>query len=132
MVKNEELREQGAFSRRVSRYVAGMLQEKDVRQVALGKALKRSQSYVSVRWNGRESWSLDELDVIAKLVGFEDGIDLMMEIGARVRRADERDAARRDDLARLREARANRKPPTERDFETGEAAALREDTGDDV
>lgn len=125
MVKNEDMREQGTFSRNVSRYVAGMLGEKDVKQTALAKKLSRSQSYVSVRWNGRESWSLDELDVIARTLGFRDGIDLISEVGERVRRAEER----RDELARLRE---KRRPPTEADFQSGRAAALREYKGDDV
>lgn len=89
MVKNEDMRQQGRFSRTVSRYVSGLLHEKGVKQRQLAARLGRSQAYVSVRWNGRDSWTLDELDCIAALVGFTSGLDLMAEIGERARRAEQ-------------------------------------------
>ena len=99
MVKNEEMREQSKFSRQISRFVAGMLRERDVKQRQVAARLDRTQAYVSERVNGKRSWTLDELDSISGLLGFASGLSMLEEIAERARlaelRADEL-AARRD------------------------------------
>ena len=101
MVKNEHMPSQGRFSRQVSRYVAGMLREREVKQRVIAGRLGRTQAYVSERVNGHRSWTLDELDVISSLLDFTSGLSMLEEIAARARLAQQRT----DVLARRREAR---------------------------
>ena len=99
MVKNEQMRAQGQFSRQISRFIAGMLRERDVKQREVAERLERTQAYVSERVNGKRSWTLDELDSISSLLGFTSGLSMLEEVAERARltrqRTDEL-AARRD------------------------------------
>lgn len=77
MVRNEELPEMGAFAVKASTAVRQRVQAAGLTQVQVAEALGRAQSYVSLRWNGRKAWTLNELDVIARLAGEEDVLDLL-------------------------------------------------------
>jgi len=107
MVKNEEMREQSKFSRQISRFVAGMLRERDVKQRQVAARLDRTQAYVSERVNGKRSWTLDELDSISGLLGFASGLSMLEEIAERARLAE----LRADELAARRGNRGLSVPP---------------------
>ncbi|WP_074040723.1 helix-turn-helix domain-containing protein [Dermacoccus nishinomiyaensis] len=107
MVKNEQMREQGQFSRQISRFIAGMLRERDVKQREVAERLERTQAYVSERVNGKRSWTLDELDSISSLLGFTSGLSMLEEVAERARLTRQR----ADDLATRRSGRGLSVPP---------------------
>ena len=59
----------GSFANAVARAVADALEEAGISGNRLAAHLGRAQSYASVRINGRKAWSMEELDVIAQLLG---------------------------------------------------------------
>ena len=59
----------GGFAHAVALAVADALSAAGVSGNELARHLDRAQSYASVRINGRKPWSMEELDVIARLVG---------------------------------------------------------------
>ena len=107
MVKNEQMRAQGQFSRQISRFIAGMLRERDVKQREVAERLERTQAYVSERVNGKRSWTLDELDSISSLLGFSSGLSMLEEVAERARLTQQRT----DELAARRSGRGLSVPP---------------------
>lgn len=77
MVRNEELPEMGAFAVRAATAVRARAKSAGLTQVQLAEELGRAQSYVSVRWSGRKAWTLNELDIIARMVGEDDVLSLL-------------------------------------------------------
>jgi len=77
MVRNEQMPEMGKFAVEAANAVRKRVQDAGLTQMQVAARLSRAQSYVSVRWNGRKAWTLNELDVIAQLVGAEDALDLI-------------------------------------------------------
>lgn len=59
----------GGFAHAVALAVSDALASAGVSGNELARHLDRAQSYASVRINGRKPWSMEELDVIARLVG---------------------------------------------------------------
>lgn len=70
--------EMGVFATAVAAAVRTAAREAGVTQVEMARVLGRAQSYVSVRWSGRKAWTLDELDVIAPLVGVTSALALIV------------------------------------------------------
>lgn len=50
---------------------------KGVTQTDLGRMLGRSQSYVQTRCSGLQSWSVDDVDALAKHFGLPNGFALL-------------------------------------------------------
>lgn len=77
-------------ARSTSEHVAQLIRDgarrTGVRQTDLAAALGRAQSYVSVRWTGRRSWTVNEVDTISRLLGFEDAFDLLLPAAERAAR----------------------------------------------
>lgn len=83
VVKNDDLRPTSAFTREVARKVRGLTAEQGVTQKIIAGALGRTQSYVSVRMQGREAWTTADLDTIAGLLGMT-GAELLGELLRRI------------------------------------------------
>lgn len=84
VVKNEELRPTSAFTREVARKIRGLVAEQGFTQEQVADELTRTQSYVSVRMQGRTGWTTAELDTIAGMLGMT-GMELLAEVLRRVR-----------------------------------------------
>lgn len=62
----------------VSRWLRDMNERFEIQQADYMRVLDRSQGYVSERLSGKRSWSLNELDKIAPLVGQRDAISIVI------------------------------------------------------
>ena len=83
-------------NRLVSAYMRGLMEERGVTQSDIAKAINRkAQSYVSDRLSNKKSWLIDDLDVIAPMLGLPDALSLMAAATGASRRSDyEADEAR--------------------------------------
>ncbi|EIT87605.1 hypothetical protein A200_07984 [Parascardovia denticolens IPLA 20019] len=61
----------------VSDYLQIIMTKLHFTQDAIGVRLNRSHAYVSVRLNNIKSWTLNDLDGIAGLLGLRDGLELI-------------------------------------------------------
>ena len=73
MVKKEDTRPVGAFSRAVSAEVKGLMASKGITQRQFADAIGRNQGYISERVNGLKAFSIDELDIFADLINVDSG-----------------------------------------------------------
>lgn len=64
----------------VSEYVREKMRTHGITQQALAKRLKRSQAYVSDRYLDKKSWTLQDLDEIAKMLGYSGMMTLLNEM----------------------------------------------------
>lgn len=64
-------------SEQVADYINTIMKRAGLTQNDLEKTLKRSHGYVNTRVNKERSWNLDELDLIAALIGLRDGLELI-------------------------------------------------------
>lgn len=71
MATNEEQPRLGPFAAAMSAAVRSVVAGKRISGSDLARRLNRAQSYVSVRLNGHKSWTLDEVDQIAKILDIE-------------------------------------------------------------
>jgi cyanate lyase len=76
----------GQLSNQVARLVREGARRAGVRQTDIAAALGRAQSYVSIRWTGYRSWTLNEVDTIARLLGYDDAFDLLLPAAERAAR----------------------------------------------
>ena len=79
MVRNDAFRETGETTKHLARFIDAARREKGVSQLTMARAIRDTThpSYVSVRLSGRKSWSLDDLDSIAPLIGYRSAMELM-------------------------------------------------------
>lgn len=61
----------------VSDYLRSIMAKLHLTQDDIGERLNRSHAYVSVRLSNIKSWTLNDLDDIAALVGLRDGLELI-------------------------------------------------------
>ncbi|RYP97885.1 hypothetical protein PG102015_0142 [Bifidobacterium pseudolongum subsp. globosum] len=76
MVANNEMT---PFSLTVAETIKGRMVKTGITQTELAGAIGRSQSYVALRVIGRASWTLNDIDKIAKHFGMANGFALMDE-----------------------------------------------------
>ena len=76
VVRNSELPAVGGFAGLFARVIKEATEEAGLSGSEVARRLGRAQSYASLRLNGRKSWTLDELDAIAEMLGVTPG-DLM-------------------------------------------------------
>ena len=82
MVRNDQFAPVGALAQAMAKAVNKAMARSGLSGNQLAKKMGRSQSYVSARTQGRASWTLDEVDQIAQLVGvsFFDIIDAAQDM----------------------------------------------------
>lgn len=73
MVRNSEIPAVGGFASLFARVIKEATEDAGLSGSEVARRLGRAQSYVSVRLNGRKSWTLDELDDIAEMLGIAPG-----------------------------------------------------------
>lgn len=66
-----------SISKVTAEYINQLAKAKGVKQADLGRALGRSQSYVQTRCAGLQSWSVDDIDALAKYFGLPNGFALL-------------------------------------------------------
>lgn len=76
MVKNSEMAELGGFAKQIALVIKDELEASGISGSRLAARLGRAQSYASNRINGRLAWTLDEIDIIADMLGV-DALDLI-------------------------------------------------------
>lgn len=84
MVRNSEFPDIGDTATEMAQIIKEMVTDRGITQEALQRAIgKKARSYVSYRLNGKRAWTLDELDAIAPLLGYRNGLKLISEMIAR-------------------------------------------------
>lgn len=64
----------------VSQYLKEEMEARNITQEDLRKVIgRKSQSYISDRLNGKSDWDLDELDKIARFIGFANAVPLIID-----------------------------------------------------
>lgn len=77
MVRNNELPDVGNTAKTVAQFVRMQIEEKGFSQEEIGEVIGRTQSYASLRIKGLKPWSVDELDVLSKTLGYKDAFELI-------------------------------------------------------
>ena len=72
MVRNEELPDTGQATKQLALSVRQALEAKGVTQGEVGRIIGRAQSYASLRIKGMKPWTIDELDKLAPILGYDD------------------------------------------------------------
>ena len=72
MVRNEELPDTGQATKQLALSVRQALEAKGVTQGEVGRIIGRAQSYASLRIKGLKPWTIDELDKLAPILGYND------------------------------------------------------------
>lgn len=72
MVRNEELPDTGHATKQLALSVRQALEAKGVTQEEVGRIIGRAQSYASLRIKGLKPWTIDELDKLAPILGYND------------------------------------------------------------
>ena len=72
MVRNEELPDTGQATKQLALSVRQALEAKSVTQEEVGRIIGRAQSYASLRIKGLKPWTIDELDKLAPILGYDD------------------------------------------------------------
>lgn len=68
----------GHLDKVVSAYIRSVMKQKHVTQADISNRIGRNaQSYVSNRLNGKYSWSINDLDTIAPMLGLPDALSLI-------------------------------------------------------
>lgn len=73
MVRKSEFPETSATTKVVAETVAEEMRRRGMSQNRLAKLIEKSQSYVSTRTRGEQSWTIDDVDAIAKALGLPNG-----------------------------------------------------------
>lgn len=76
MVKKEDLKGTSVFTKLVAQVIRNRVKAKGITQLRLSELIHRSKSYVNTRFNGLESWTLDDLDNIAAALGYENAFTI--------------------------------------------------------
>ncbi len=79
MVRKDELPETSEVDKQVSKYLLYSLRERRLSTADVEKALGRSHGYTYTRTRGQESFTIDELTKIARLLGLNTFYDFMDE-----------------------------------------------------
>lgn len=66
-----------SVSKVTAEYINQLAKAKGATQTDLGRMLGRSQSYVQTRCSGLQSWSVDDVDALAKYFGLPNGFALL-------------------------------------------------------
>lgn len=69
VVRNSELPAVGGLTSLFARAIKEATEDAGLSGSEVARRLGRAQSYVSLRMNGRKSWTLDELEAIAEMLG---------------------------------------------------------------
>ena len=77
MVRNTELKETSAATKLIAETVASMIDKAGWSQAKTGRIVGKSQSYASLRVKGLASWTTDDLDNIAKALGYGNACGLL-------------------------------------------------------
>lgn len=68
----------GHMDRVISAYIRSVMKQKHITQTEITNKIGRNaQSYVSNRLNGKYSWSINDLDTIAPMLGLPDALSLI-------------------------------------------------------
>lgn len=76
MVRKEELKGTSVFTQLVAQVIRNKVKAKGITQLKLSELIHKSKSYVNTRFNGLESWTLDDLDNIAAVLGYENAFTI--------------------------------------------------------
>lgn len=68
------------FTLAICEYIRAETQRKKIRQTQLGEVVGKSQGYVSDRLLSKKAWTTQDLDAIAKALGYANGWGLLSEI----------------------------------------------------
>lgn len=77
MTRKQKFPGTSSVSKLTAEYINQLAKTKGVKQADLGKVLGRSQSYVQTRCSGLQSWSVDDVDALAKYFGLPNGFALL-------------------------------------------------------
>lgn len=77
MVRNTELKETSAVTKLIAETVASMINKAGWSQARTGRIIDKSQSYASLRIKGLASWTTDDLDNLAKALGYGNAFGLL-------------------------------------------------------
>lgn len=77
MVRNTELKETSAATKLIAETVASMINKAGWSQARTGRIIDKSQSYASLRIKGLTSWTTDDLDNLAKALGYGNAFGLL-------------------------------------------------------
>ena len=68
----------GHMDRAISAYIRSVMKQKHITQMEIrNKIGRKAQSYVSNRLNGKYSWSINDLEIIAPMLGLPDALSLI-------------------------------------------------------
>lgn len=77
MVRNDQLPENGRASKLLAARVRELIDERGLTQSEVGECIGRAQSYASLRIKGMKSWTIEELDQLARRLGYSDAFALI-------------------------------------------------------
>lgn len=77
MVRNTDLEETSQATKLIAETVAAMIRKAGWSQTKTGAVLGKSQSYASLRLKGLASWTTDDLDKLAKALGYGNAFALL-------------------------------------------------------
>ncbi|WP_423773424.1 helix-turn-helix domain-containing protein [Bifidobacterium crudilactis] len=80
MVRNNELPSIGTTAKLIADTIAQLLERKSVSQTQVSRELHRSQSYISVRIRGLDAWTTEDLDKLARILGYTNVFGLLDEV----------------------------------------------------
>lgn len=77
MVRNIDLAETSMATKLIAETVKSLMVDGGWSQAKVGYLLGKSQSYVSLRVKGIASWTIDDLDKLAKAFGYANAFGLL-------------------------------------------------------
>ncbi len=77
MVRNADLKDTSTVTKLVAEFVAQNVAKRGWSQTTVGRKIGKSQTYVSLRIKGMNSWTTDDLDSLAKAFGYGNAFGLL-------------------------------------------------------
>ncbi|EFM41712.1 hypothetical protein HMPREF0168_1105 [Bifidobacterium dentium ATCC 27679] len=77
MVRNADLKDTSTVTKLVAEFVAQNVAKRRWSQTTVGQKIGKSQTYVSLRIKGLNSWTTDDLDNLAKAFGYGNAFGLL-------------------------------------------------------
>lgn len=79
MVRNEQLEPASEAAKAIARFIKEKITQKGYTVEEVAKKLGRAKSYASIRLSGLKTFSIDDLDKIAKMLGYASTFTLIAE-----------------------------------------------------
>lgn len=77
MVRNADLKDTSTVTKLVAEFVSQNVAKRRWSQTTVGRKIGKSQTYVSLRIKGLNSWTTDDLDNLAKAFGYGNAFGLL-------------------------------------------------------